>query len=172
MDPTSGETSTWSSALRFASMSSESVASIDLTQPVEPAEIGVVREFLAALERSDVEVALSLLDPEATYQNVPFPPARGRAAVEQQLRGLERWFSGFAVIHHTIAANGSIVLTERTDILSIGSIDVSIWVCGTFEVRNGRIVLWRDRFDFADLTWAFVRGGAKALLGLVRGGRG
>lgn len=153
-------------------MSTDSDASIDLTDTAEPAEIGVVRAFLDALERSEIEIAIAMLDPAATYQNVPFPPARERAAVEKQLRGLERWLSSFAVIHHNIAANGAVVLTERTDILSIGPVDVSIWVCGTFEVSNGRITLWRDRFDFADLTWAFVRGGARALVGLVRSGRG
>jgi len=150
-------------------MSNEPAATIDLT---EPAAIGVVREFLATLERSDVDRAVELLDPEVSYQNVPFPPARGRVAVERQLRGLERWFSGFAVIHHNIAANGSTVLTERTDILSIGRVDVAIWVCGTFELRDGRITVWRDRFDFADVTWALLRGVAKALVGPLSRRRG
>jgi limonene-1,2-epoxide hydrolase len=40
----------------------------------------------------------------------------------------------------------------------------AFWVCGTFEVRDGRITLWRDRFDYADLTWAFLRGTAAGLL--------
>ncbi len=150
-------------------MSTELAATIDVT---EPAAIGVVRDFLAALERTDTEAALELLHPDVVYQNVPFPPARGRVAVERQLRGLERMFSGFAVIHHNIAANGSTVLTERTDILSIGKVDVAIWVCGTFELRDGRITLWRDRFDFADLIWAITRGGVKALVGLAGGTRG
>ena len=37
----------------------------------------------------------------------------------------------------------------------------AFWVCGTFEVHDGRITVWRDRFDFADLTWAFLRGDAQ-----------
>lgn len=132
-------------------------------------DIAVVREFLDALARFDMDRVEALLDPDATYQNVPFPPARGRSAVMEQLRGFARWGSGFEVVHHNIAAADGTVLTERTDVLAVGAVRARFWVCGTFEVRDGRIVLWRDRFDFVNLTWGFVRGGAKALLGRVRG---
>jgi limonene-1,2-epoxide hydrolase len=36
-------------------------------------------------------------------------------------------------------------------------------VCGVFEVRDGRITLWRDYFDMYDMLKATVRG----VLGLV-----
>ena len=41
-------------------------------------------------------------------------------------------------------------------------------MCGTFEVRDGRITLWRDRFDFFDVVRGFVVGGARALLELAQ----
>jgi limonene-1,2-epoxide hydrolase len=126
--------------------------------------IETVQAFLRALERTDVDAARALLHPDVVYQNVPFPPARGLRAVEKQLRALERYFTGFEVVHHNIAANGSVVLTERTDVLVVGPVRAAFWVCGTFELRDGKIVLWRDRFDFVDVTWAFIRGGVKALL--------
>jgi limonene-1,2-epoxide hydrolase len=128
-------------------------------------EIDVVREFLGALQRLDIDAASDLLAPDVVYRNVPFPAARGRAAVEKQLRGLERYASGFEVEYDNIAANGPIVLTERTDVLVIGRLHAAFWVCGTFEVHDGLITLWRDRFDFVDFTLAFLRGGLKLLLG-------
>ena len=131
---------------------------------VGPEEIQVVEEFLGALERLDVDRAVELLDPDIEYQNVPFPPAKGRRAVEQQLRGLARYASGFEVVHHNIAANGHVVLTERTDIITVGRWRSAFWVCGTCEGRDGRVSLWRDRFDYADLTWAMLRGAIAALL--------
>jgi len=127
-------------------------------------EIAVVEEFLAALGRLDVDRAVELLAPDVVYQNVPFPPARGLRAVEQQLRGLGRYASGFEAINHHIASNGPVVLTERTDVITVGRWRSAFWVCGTFEVRDGRITLWRDRFDFADLTWAMLRGAFGAVL--------
>lgn len=130
--------------------------------------IEVVRSFLGALERFDLDAALALLDEDVVYQNVPLPPARGRAAVERQLRLFARASRSFEVVHHNIAANGPIVLTERTDIIGVGPVRGAFWVCGTFEVADGRIVLWRDRFDPIDVGWSFVRGAACALLGRAR----
>jgi len=127
-------------------------------------EIEVVQAFLGALERLDIDAAVDLLDPVVVYQNVPLPAARGIDAVERQLRFMGRYGSGFGVVHHNIAANGAVVLTERTDILTVGPIDAAFWVCGTFEVHDGKITLWRDRFDFVDFALAWLRGAVKALV--------
>jgi limonene-1,2-epoxide hydrolase len=134
-------------------------------------EIELVEEFLAHLERLDVDAALALMSEDAVYQNVPLPPDRGKAAVRRTLDRMMSAGSGFRVVHHNIAANGPVVLTERTDVLSIGKVDAAFWVCGTFEVHDGRITLWRDRFDWVDFSLAWVRGGAKAALGALRSRR-
>ena len=141
-----------------------------MNDTTEPSEITVVREFLAALQASDTGRALELLAPAVVYQNVPLPPARGIKAVQKQLEGLQRLFTGFEVVHHNIAANGSTVLTERTDVLCLGPVRGAFWVCGTFEVHDGKITLWRDRFDYLDVLLSFGRG---AVLAIVKafGGR-
>lgn len=123
----------------------------------------VVKEFLAALESLDVERALTLAAEDIVYQNVPLPPARGKAAFTKQLRAMAKYGSGFEGRIHNIAANGNVVLTERTDVLKAGPWQASFWVCGTFEVRDGRIVLWRDYFDWTTLAASSVKGAARAL---------
>lgn len=137
-----------------------------LPQTLEP--IAVVQAFLSALERLDVDAALTHLAPDISYQNVPLPPARGVRAVEKQLRWLARYGSGFEVHYLNVAANSGTVLTERTDVLVFGPVRAEFWVCGTFEVVDGRIVLWRDRFDFVDFTLAFVKGAVQALATRLR----
>lgn len=137
----------------------------------ETAALEVVHEFIAALERIDVDRLLELSHPDITYQNVPLPPARGLAQFEGQLRKFERWATGLAIENHNIAASGSTVLTERTDVLEFGRVPVSIWVCGTFEVRDGKVVLWRDRFDFANLLAGTARGLARGALSAARDAR-
>lgn len=59
---------------------------------------------------------------------------------------------------HRIAAEGSTVLNERTDALVIGPVRLQFWVCGVFEVHDGKITLWRDYFDMFDMFKATVRG--------------
>ncbi len=63
----------------------------------------------------------------------------------------------------TISANGSSVLTERTDVLKFGRLRLQFWVCGRFDVHDGQIVLWRDYFDQMNIAAAIARG----LLGTV-----
>ncbi|UUV27820.1 nuclear transport factor 2 family protein [Amycolatopsis roodepoortensis] len=122
----------------------------------------VVTGFLQALEEFDIDRALGFVAIDIVYQNVPLPPARGLSAVEKQLRAMARYGSGFEARTHHIAADGPIVLTERTDVLRRGSWEAEFWVCGTFEVRDGRIVLWRDYFDWTTFLAASAKGAGKA----------
>jgi limonene-1,2-epoxide hydrolase len=131
------------------------------SQPTEPTE--VVRAFLAALERLDVDAALDLCSDDVVYQNVPLKPARGKREVGRQLEVMTRYAKGFRVDYFNIAADGDVVLTERTDVITVGPVAAGFWVCGTFEVHDGLIALWRDRFDWVDFGASWVRGGAKAV---------
>jgi limonene-1,2-epoxide hydrolase len=135
----------------------------------ESAEIQVVRAFLGALEAQDLDAALELSDPGIVYQNVPLPPARGRDAFAKQMRAFVRYFSGFEARINAVAAadDGVTVLTERVDVLTRGRLRTEFWVCGTFEVRDGRVVLWRDYFDYVNVTAALVRGTGRAVAGAI-----
>ena len=116
-----------------------------------------VEVFLSALQDEDYDGAAAVLDENVVYQNVGFSNMRGRARVMRVMRGMEGRM-GFEVKIHRIAVNGTTVLTERTDALVFGPVRVQIWACGTFEVRNGRITLWRDYIDLWDMLKATGRG--------------
>ncbi|WP_194815393.1 limonene-1,2-epoxide hydrolase family protein [Nocardia sp. XZ_19_385] len=121
--------------------------------------ITTVREFFAALEIGAVDEALELLDPDIVWKNTSLPDIRGIRRVGGVLRGLDRDAFGFAVDMHHIAANGAIVLTDRTDYLRAGPLTIGFWVTGTLELRDGRIVLWHDHFSWEN----FLRGTAAGL---------
>ena len=130
--------------------------------------IHVVESFLRALEAKDLDTALSLLSDDVVYQNVPLPPDRGKAAVTRTLRSFQKVFTGFEVRMRNIAAKGGVVLTERVDVLSGPLLYLDIWVCGTFEVKDGRIVLWRDYFDLAETAAKLLVSPVRKLLGIAR----
>jgi limonene-1,2-epoxide hydrolase len=121
-------------------------------------EIETVRAFLGSLEDRNLDRALTLVSADVVYQNIPLPPARGVREFEKQMRIFEKIIDHFEVTIHHIAADGPFVLTERTDVIERGGLRLAPWVCGTFEVREGRIMLWRDYFDWAALSVAFLRG--------------
>lgn len=129
--------------------------------------ITVVEEFLRKLETMDFEGALALLADDVVYQNVPLPPSRGKRATERTLRSFLRLMDKFEVRMHNIAERDGVVLTERTDILSGPALYLDIWVCGTFEVKDGKITLWRDRFDLGETTLKLLTGPIRKLLGRV-----
>ncbi len=130
-------------------------------------EIEVVQLFLGRLQELDVAGAAALCADDVVYQNVPLPPARGRRAVVRQLRAMTKVGTGFEVRMVNIAANGPVVLTERVDVLRRGTFAMEFWVCGTFEVRDEKIVLWRDYFDWPTFLASGVRGAGRALAGAV-----
>jgi limonene-1,2-epoxide hydrolase len=129
----------------------------------------VVRAFLADLERLDLDAACAHLAPDVVYVNVSLPPARGIAATRRVLGLLTARATGFRAENHRLVADGPVVLTERTDTIEIGRLRTSFWVCGTFEVHDGAITLWRDYFDWAAVTGALATGVGRAVLSLVRG---
>lgn len=140
-----------------------------LHPPHPPADpVAVVESFLRALADGDAGTARSLIADDIRYVNVGLPPIVGAAKVERVLRLLDRPGLGFDVVVHAIAADGDVVLTERTDLLVVGPVRAQFWVCGRFEVRDGRITLWRDAFDYLDVLAGHLRGAAAAVVPSLR----
>ncbi|MBB4135370.1 limonene-1,2-epoxide hydrolase family protein [Gordonia humi] len=126
--------------------------------------VDLVRHFLTGLATGDVDGALEDVDDAIVYTNVSLPTVRGKAKFGAIMRGLGRPGLGFDVQFLAInAADDGVVLTERIDELAVGPVRIRFWVCGRFEVREGRITVWRDYFDFFDVTKGLVR----AVLGVV-----
>ena len=120
--------------------------------------VAVVEKFLYALRDKDLGGMDELLDPDVLYQNVGFSSMRGSARVIKLMAPLKKRPSmGFDVQFHRSAVDGSTVLNERTDVLAFGPVRLQFWVCGVFEVHDGRITLWRDYFDAFDFTKAIIR---------------
>lgn len=111
-------------------------------------EIEVVRSFLKALEAQDLDQALTYVSDDVEYQNMPLPAVRGPKGIRRVVGPLMKT-SGFEARINKIAANGKTVLTERTDAILIGPVRIPFQVCGTFEVKDDKITLWRDTFDYA-----------------------
>jgi limonene-1,2-epoxide hydrolase len=119
----------------------------DCSVATEPDPDRVVREFIAALERRDVDAALAFMSEDVVYDNVPVGSVTGpdavRAALAGAIGGSERiqW-----VIHHQVDG-GDVVMNERLDRFMVDGRWIEVPVAGLFVLRDGRIALWRDYFD-------------------------
>jgi limonene-1,2-epoxide hydrolase len=138
-----------------------------VTTDASPVEL--VRQFLNQLAAGDLDAAVSLLAKDVDYINVSTPTIHGRDRVRKVLgaaMGLSG--AGFEVYFHSISADDGVVLTERTDVLTLGPFRAQFWVCGRFEVRGGEIVVWKDYFDWVNFTIGMLRGLVGAVIPALR----
>ena len=109
----------------------------------------IVRDFCAAWARLDLDELMTYFADDAVYHNMPGPPLEGNTAVRE---GISRFLSGWDETQWdivNIAAAGDIVFAERVDRTRAGDRQVQLPVTGVFELRDGKVVAWRDYFDLA-----------------------
>ena len=70
----------------------------------------------------------------------------------------------FHVDMHNIAEREGTVPTERTDVFIGPLLYLDTRVNGTFEVVEGKIVLWRDYFDAGETLWKLAAGPLRRLM--------
>jgi len=117
----------------------------------------VVEEFCAAVGRKDLAGCEELLDDTVVYHNVGSDPAVGRDATLAAVKFQFDMFEPIAFVIRNLAVDGDTVLTERVDEVTANGTMAPVPVMGTFEVRDGRIVAWRDYFDMG-LTGRLMAG--------------
>ncbi len=110
----------------------------------------IVNAFVAefGVAQPDAERLASYFTEDAVYHNMPMEAAVGLEAVKAALAGVAQMTSrGWETLHQ--ASSGDVVLNERVDRFEIAGTEVTVQVCGVFEIREGKIARWRDYFDLA-----------------------
>jgi limonene-1,2-epoxide hydrolase len=111
--------------------------------------IKLVEAFIAAWNRNDLDGILGFMAPDIFYHNIPMDPIKGVAAVREMLTPFLANATNVDWEVRHIAAAGDSVLTERVDRFWYGPIKIELPVMGTFDIKGGKIVAWRDYFDLA-----------------------
>jgi len=107
----------------------------------------VVRDFIAAWSRLDADELAGYFTEDGTYFNIPTAPVSGRENVRKFIKGfISSWTATDWEILSLVAA-GDLVVAERVDRTKLGSKSVDLPCCGVFEMKDGKIRVWRDYFD-------------------------
>jgi limonene-1,2-epoxide hydrolase len=109
--------------------------------------IEVVRRFCAEVSKLDLDAFGDFFADDAVYHNIPVDPVTGIEAIKTTIQGFTTGVEKLEFVVHNIAADGPVVLTERTDIFVLPHVTIELPVMGTFEVHEGKITAWRDYFD-------------------------
>ena len=110
----------------------------------------IVRDFLGAWPRRDLVELMSYFAPDAVYHNVPVAPCVGAAAIRETFAGFLASMPGIVLDVVNLVANGPLVMAERIDrfVMPNGH-RFDLPVTGVFEVRDDKIVAFRDYFNLA-----------------------
>lgn len=113
--------------------------------------IAIITAMTNAMAVKDYDAALPLFTDDCVYENMPMGAVTGPAGVRAVLEPffaptIENQF----IILRT-AVNGTTVFVERLDRHRLATGWVELPVTGVFEIRDGKIALWRDYFDLATI---------------------
>ncbi|MGH0028227.1 MAG: SgcJ/EcaC family oxidoreductase [Myxococcota bacterium] len=109
----------------------------------------VVRDFIAAWSRLDPEELAGYFAEDGVYHNMPTAPVKGRENVRQMIAGFIGSWTETQWDVLNLVSSGDVVIAERLDRTKAGEKSVDLPCTGVFEMRDGRIRVWRDYFDLA-----------------------
>lgn len=114
----------------------------------------IVAAMINAIERKDLDEAVSYMSDDIEYDNVPMGKVFGPEGVRGALGPfLGRYGSIEWRILHQVASD-DVVMNERIDRFEATTGWAEIQVAGLFEIADGKIRLWRDYFDLGAATAA------------------
>jgi limonene-1,2-epoxide hydrolase len=116
----------------------------------------IVRGFCDAWKRGNIDELMSFFADDAIYHNVPVPAVKGAKQIREAFLAFAKLMDGIEIENLNVAANGSVVFTERIDHFRWNGKKLALPVAGVFEVRDGKITAHRDYFDYA--TWMNATG--------------
>lgn len=107
----------------------------------------VIRDFISAWSRLDVEELVQFFCEDGTYHNMPTKAVTGHDALRPFISGFLKGWTSTEWDVLNLMSKGDVVFAERLDRTVVGSKQVDLPCCGVFEMQDGRIKVWRDYFD-------------------------
>jgi limonene-1,2-epoxide hydrolase len=117
----------------------------------------IIRDFIAAWSRLDVEELVAFFAEDGVYHNMPTKPVAGHAALRAFIGAFVKDWTSTEWDVLNLVAQGDLVIAERLDRTMVGDKPVDLPCCGVFEMQDGKIKVWRDYFDMGTYV-AALRG--------------
>jgi limonene-1,2-epoxide hydrolase len=115
-----------------------------------------VNRFCEAWAKGNLDEISAMITDDAVYHNIPWRPNEGREAVVADFKNILDQFAPLRFEILRSAVEGNVVFNERVDHLTVKGNALSLPVVGVFEVRDGKIALWRDYFDAGKMRKALA----------------
>ena len=117
----------------------------------------IVRDFISAWSRLNVDELVDYFCKDGIYHNMPTDPVAGHEALRAFIGAfLTNWEkTDWEILN--LLVDGDTVMVERLDRTVAAGKQVDLPCCGVFEMRQGKIAVWRDYFDMTTYIDALSR---------------
>jgi limonene-1,2-epoxide hydrolase len=123
-----------------------------------------IREFIDAWPRLDPDELAGWFTEDGVYHNMPSGPVQGRETIRGFIAGFIRPWAETRWEVVSLVADGDTVIAERIDRIRVAEKWIELPCCGVFQLRDGRIALWKDYFDLPTYTRALAGYGTSPVL--------
>lgn len=107
----------------------------------------MIRQFIAAWSNLDAKQVAEYFAEDGVYHNMPYDSVEGKENIEKFIsQFIQNWTeTNWDII--SILSSGNLVMVERLDRTKTRDKSVDLPCCGIFEMKDGKIKIWRDYFD-------------------------
>lgn len=116
----------------------------------------IVRRFIADWSKLDTNTLVEYFTEDGVYHNMPTQPVKGHEALRAFISAfLANWDStNWEILN--LLLHGDLAMVERIDRTIVAGKPVNLPCFGIFEMRGGKIAVWRDYFDMTTYTKAIL----------------
>jgi limonene-1,2-epoxide hydrolase len=119
--------------------------------------VQIIKDFIAAWSNLDSNELVDYFSEDGIYYNMPTQPVQGKEQLKQLIGNFISSWTKTNWDTLNIIGEGDVVIAERLDRTEVGDIKVDLPCCGVFEMKEGKIKVWRDYFDMGTYTKAFSK---------------
>ena len=117
----------------------------------------IVSDYMNAWNSGDLDRVMSFLAEDCVYHNVPVPEVRGKQNIREAFVRFAQHMTGIELIILNAAATDDVVMNDRIDRFTLKNGKMlDLPVAGVFKLRDGKIVLHKDYFNYP--TWKDATG--------------
>ncbi len=120
----------------------------------ENPNIAVVEEMIAAWNARDGDRIADLFTEDGVLHSMMIDPIVGRETIRPRIKFLVDNATHMEIKPRTIAVVGDTVFLERTDNFTFKGHAGSVPVVGVLEIEGGKVKVWREYYDRAELLEA------------------
>ncbi len=140
--------------LSLAAMALSAAPAMAASAAPQTPEVKAVMEMVDAWNKLDLDRIVNDFTEDGVLHSMMIEPIKGREAIRKQLAPLIAGSTRIDLRIKNTAQVGKTVFIERVDDFDFKGLHGAVPVVGVLEIENGKVKVWREYYDRAELLTA------------------